>query len=1054
MVAVGLWTGNAQAQTSWLEHGTVEQWTREGDRWHLNASVAGTASLILLPNETMNTSTGCTFRVRWHQGFSGSGANFTRLHWLLDSAAWSTSPESGVPASGWSVSEDHGPLTFMHVGETGTNDSIRWFSPGPSGSWDSIVSRVSRSHFPASFDLELTWRQWPGSDSARITLAHVFEDESRSALEFAAHAAHEVPVGIGFSANFTASNADAASFEILEYGPYVPDTVAPALKGARWESGHGLQLTFSEPMNPHAGRIRGGYEHDSLPLFWLSPPSHNGFTLPAHPIDASAQFSLTGFQDLSGQPLSDTLINVDPVKPWAEVGDVVITECMIESSTQGEWIEVLNGTERTVDLSNLRIWDGSTNASKALVPRFGWDGLLAPSERSVLANQWAPWMAEHSPFLFATIQPSMTLSNTGETIGLRSSAGTTIDEVTFSNDWWPAGETIGLQKKHPLGCTLQDNWIVLGDASECSPGLPSLREWPPDTSFQLVAESAIALGPGAGMFELNQPLHPGCMPVIKGGWAWGDEQRPSVLLWRIDSLAENSTWPVTVSAVRGCFNAAPSTLKASLDVAKFPTDGDLIITEIAHDPKGVSSAWGMFVELFNPSETEAITLAGCTVNGISLHASPSLPPLGRVCVPIALGRKHGRIEVRNHEGEVVDAVAYSRCWHPQRNQSEAGFSLVRLQPRAGRVHPGAWWAWTTSAEAATGCSPGGADLAESGMLALPTTSAIACGDRNGKRVIAFTAPVQLEPPWIPLDSLDNAGMVWSNPTGEMEPYEALCPAMGAALDGKVRLNEVRKWVSGGAEPFIELANPFAEWVSTEGLDWTSAAVPFPDDWKPVSAETHWFIPPQTTVAFAACPSRIASAGQRSLPAELPSLWGSLELRLAQGGNELDAFIFNSEMEAPWHTPQHSIEKTTRNAHQDGAHWTTAASAAGHTAGSWNSWQLQPDWNLNSNILQVIQSTGFASSTGEVVPISFQVNAPNEEAWEVQWTIENSMGTSIASSGTPPAVVDGNQPLVCRWDGASGGSYAARGPYLLKVALHSLQSQRMLRSQAPVYVCPH
>ena len=279
--------------------------------------------------------------------------------------------------------------------------------------------------------------------------------------------------------------------------------------------------------------------------------------------------------------------------------------------------------------------------------------------------------------------------------------------------------------------------------------------------------------------------------------------------------------------------------------------------------------------------------------------------------------------------------------------------------------------------------------------------------------------------------------------------------MNHALDANgVGLNEVRKRVSGGAEPFIEFANPHTDWASTENLVWTSATVPFPDDWFPINEGTHWFIPPLTAMAFAECPSRIARDGGQALPADLPSLWGSVRLQLAESGNARDAFIFESAMEAPWHTVQHSIEKTTWPAHLEDAHWSTSASATGHSAGDWNGWQLQPDGTLKNEILDVIQSTGFASSTGEVVPIVFQINAPNEEAWEVQWIIENNMGTVIAAKGTAPALVDGERPIVCQWDGAANGSYAARGAFLLRVELHSLQNQQQLRAQAPVFICPH
>ena len=166
------------------------------------------------------------------QGFSGSNANFTRLHWLLDSTAWSASAIPTIPADTWSVNEEHGPLSFMHLGETGTEDSIRWFGSGPNDSWDAIVAPLHHAHFADPFDIELTWSQNAGSDTVLITLAGVYEDGRRSASEWCAQASHGVPIGIGFSAHFTASNTEAATIEILEYGPHVPDTMRPFLQRA------------------------------------------------------------------------------------------------------------------------------------------------------------------------------------------------------------------------------------------------------------------------------------------------------------------------------------------------------------------------------------------------------------------------------------------------------------------------------------------------------------------------------------------------------------------------------------------------------------------------------------------------------------------------------------------------------------------------------------------------------------------------------------------------------------------------------------------------------
>ncbi|MBN31044.1 MAG: hypothetical protein CL845_03490 [Crocinitomicaceae bacterium] len=1052
--AGSLWTGSLRSQSEWIEHGSLDLWTREGDYWQLNAEEAGTASLVLLPQHQISQSLGCSFRVRWCQQFSGSNANFTRLHWLFDSTQWATSPTLEIPANGFSVLDEHGSLSFMHLGETGDNDSIQWYSKASDESWDSIVSRINNAHFPESFTFELNWLQEGGGDSARITIARVYEDGSHPVVEFGAQASHELPVGIGFSVQFTASNSDAASIEILEYAPYAPDTLAPVVQRGRLLANGGLQLEFSEPMNTQSGLIFAPDAQESVPFTWISSPGRKAIALPELSPWPKMQFRLIGFQDMNNQSMTDTTISVYPTKSVAERGDILITELMIASPIHGEWIEILNATDSAIDVNDLSIWDGSTESAKSIVPGLGWDGVLNPGHRTIIANQWDSWMSEYDFSFFAEIQPPITLANAGENIAIHSATGRIIDELTFNNSWWRGGETIGLQKKYLSGCTLEQNWIAIDNDMASSPGTPSPTEWPMDTVIQLVAKSVVALGPGIGMFTLNQFLHPDSEPSIKDGWLWQDATQPDALFWRIDSLQENSEWHITAAGVQGCLDSTASSLRASLRIGKFPEDGNIIITEIAHDPKGLSTPWGTFIELLNTSETQTLELAGCSINETQMNEVRPLPPLGRICIPVSLNKESGRAVLRNYQGGIIDEVTYSRCWHRQRQHAESGLSLVRIQPESGRVHPSAWWAWTSSAEATTGCSPGMVDKAESQVITPPEWSAIACGEYNGKKVVLFSAPAELQSPWTAVDLFNEKGMMWTNTTDLVSPFENLCPASGTTFDARdVGLNEVRKWDSDGAEPFIEIANPSATWASTENLFWSSASIPFPDDWAPISADTKWFIPPQETLAFTECPSRIESSGKGTVHAKLPSLWGSVELRLAGEGELLDAFLFQPEMEAPWHTMLHSIEKTTRDARNDNAQWITAASALGNTASSWNSWQTHPELGLNMEILRILNANGYASPSGEVLPVSFQVTAPDQEAWELHWTIENNVGTVIASNSAAPILMEGKNPIVCHWNGAYGSIYAAPGPYLLKLELHSLQSLRCIYAQAPVAICP-
>lgn len=1040
----------ARGQVQWDAFGEPELWSVQGTHWTLNAPAAGTASLALLPSEPIAPGAGLTCRIRWRVDFSGSSANFTRLHWLLDADQWNNDGLSpAFPVSGDAGDSAHAHLTFMHLGESGSNDSIRWWGRSLSLDWDSLIAVPTHGPYAQGIALELEWSQPPAADSARITLREVFENGSTSAWQRMAHVPHAVPVGVGFSTQFTASNAQGTSIELVEFGAYEPDAEPPRIERVSVDTGGALAIRFSEPVRPAIGLITDGETNASIP--WTLDGPHNNTVRCLAPLPWPStlrrSLSFSGFTDDAGNAVTDTTaLAFQVTSPRAK--DLVVSEFLAHSPEGDDWVEIANASNRAISMATVRWWDGSTSHTGAIQPLWGWDGVLAPNERAVLINGWEPWMAEQSFNRFGRIETGLSLHHAGEAFGLHTTDGTRIDEVAYESGWWPAGTEIKhAQRRRLAGCGHAANWAL---STAPSPGNSSAVEWPPDSLVELATIHSEARAAGIGFTQFNQPLENEVSPVVKGGWCW-QSNAADVLQWRIDSLRENSTWRVELLGTKGCFDDRVRSHTVALDVAQFPGDGDLIITEIAHDPEGPSKVHGTFVEVVNPSSETAYALSGLRVNGVELGLEESLAPSARICIPWDLQAESDRVDLTDHHGFTVDAVNYSRCWHRDRAKAHAGFSLVRLQPRQGRVHPSDGSAWDSSSDA-RGHSFGQPDAGEQAGIEATDSLPIACGHTNGNPLLLFARPVSIDLPGARAAVGFPPGTAWSISHGDELAFGAVCPTQAPSVSSvppsPTLLNEVRSLVSGGPEPFIELVNPSESWTTTHGLHWTSAELPFPDDWQPVSEDLDWYLAPGATLAFAECPNRID--GGRVLPgSNLPSLWGASTLQLEQHGNVLDAVEINASSYAPWHTQHHSIERTGTD---PASPWNSAVNAAGHTAGQPNSWVRVPEVPPLPEGLAVINDT-WSAANGSLEPIAFEVRAPDGHSWAFQWHILSSLGTIVAASSSNPGSVQGDEVHVLHWDGRAGASIAPPGPYMLVVEFERIRDQKRRTVTAPVHIAP-
>ncbi len=124
-------------------------------------------------------------------------------------------------------------------------------------------------------------------------------------------------------------------------------------------------------------------------------------------------------------------------------GDLVITEIMVNPDVvpdaQGEWFEVTNITNQTVNLAGLQIIDLKTNGHVISENLF-----LPPHSRAVLANNNNPLENGHLPVDYC--YQDFSLNNDQDEIILVSAYGRHIDSVLYDTTSWPItpGKSMGL----------------------------------------------------------------------------------------------------------------------------------------------------------------------------------------------------------------------------------------------------------------------------------------------------------------------------------------------------------------------------------------------------------------------------------------------------------------------------------------------------------------------------------------------------------------------------------------------------------------------------------
>ncbi len=539
-----------------------------------------------------------------------------------------------------------------------------------------------------------------------------------------------------------------------------PDTTPPVLAGATLRNALTVALTFSEPIDTASAPLTafaltpgGGarftavrYVPDSLRVVLL--------TLSA-PLTQGVSYALTasGLRDCPGNVApaltAPLLLAVAPAP-----GDVVINELYIDSNPvvglpTGQFVEILNVSTKTLDLTGWKLQDLSTVGANAGGRLTG--GRLAPGQYAVLCPvaDTAAYRGLLAPLGVRPVPVTSfpLLNQSGDQVRLLGPGGIPeLDRLTYTDAWYQdAAKQAGgwsLEKRNPLlTCPDGANWQASTDPSGGTPGRrnstydPTPDTRPPglvrvavpdgQTLVVTFSEPVDSLSAGPGAFRLDPAL-----PISQT--AFDPNQRATVTLRLGAPLAAGVRYTLFTTGIRDCAGNAPAVpLAIAVGLGTEPGLYELEITEILADetPNFGNLPLTEYIEIHNPTarllDLSDISLRkqGATGNAARFPAGATLAPgayaivcgstrgalFGQYQAPVfpltnfpALNNSGDTLVLRRPDGQLLFSVAYRDAWYRDPEKQAGGWSLEMIDtawPCGGAPN------WTASVSGGNG-TPG------------------------------------------------------------------------------------------------------------------------------------------------------------------------------------------------------------------------------------------------------------------------------------------------------------------------------------------------------------
>ncbi|MCF8302657.1 MAG: lamin tail domain-containing protein [Bacteroidales bacterium] len=401
---------------------------------------------------------------------------------------------------------------------------------------------------------------------------------------------------------------------------YDPGTNIPALAKVRAISHDTILVVFNQTMreglfNPAVYEISNGMGHPAqvLPADTIK---RSVFLIPASGLQTQVSYELTIVDTIRN--CSGTLVPLESSMPFhiglpAQQYDLVINELMADPSPavelpEREYIELYNRTDLPVFLEN---WIIQVGDDREMLP----DEQIPAQAYAIIADAEA-YGDLRDYGIFAGVN-SISLSNKGTMVALRSPDGRLIHAVEYDNSWYDdtykEDGGYSLEQIDPDNpCGGKSNWSASHSAAGGTPGSQNsiVGENPDNTKPYLLR----AFAPNISTIELyfNEPMdsstiiNPAKYHINNGIGKPLKVEVNSLLADRVvlnlkTTLAEQLIY--TLSIEDACSDCAGNSIDdektVRVAIPKQATPNDLVINEILFNPtnEGVD-----FVELYNRSD--------------------------------------------------------------------------------------------------------------------------------------------------------------------------------------------------------------------------------------------------------------------------------------------------------------------------------------------------------------------------------------------------------------------------------------------------------------------
>lgn len=423
-------------------------------------------------------------------------------------------------------------------------------------------------------------------------------------------------LGMIITQSSAASAVNGHFFDDINADNIAPDVTAPTVTSVTVISDTELEVLFDEPVdaitaqntvnysannghgNPSTATVNGGNPAQVDLVFGTSFSQGVTNTL-----------TISNVEDVTGNPMTSSDHDFMYFIPLAAVfGDVLINEIFADPSPQyglpsAEYIELYNASTSTFDLDG---WVFSDPSSSATLPSH----VLLPGEVVAIADD--DYVLDFSIFpnvIFVTSLPS--LNNSSDDLYLEDDAGTMVDSVNYTDDWYQDGVKddggYSLELINPeLPCSGAANWIASNSPDGGTPGTQnSVYDVSPDatapgvlsatvmsnTEVEICLDESIEIG---GISLSNFTIDNG-NSIAVASWA-GDFTCVDLTIG--SALDTGTIYTVTLTGMIDC-SGNSSTLNVEIVLPATAIAGDLIINEVLFNPY---TGGDDFVEVYNNSE--------------------------------------------------------------------------------------------------------------------------------------------------------------------------------------------------------------------------------------------------------------------------------------------------------------------------------------------------------------------------------------------------------------------------------------------------------------------